>query len=226
VTLSIQAMKEVMLTRALAHGLVDAPPVFGLSRVYEILATAAVATLVNPLAVTIATDYVGFPSGGTGIAGPVVGLVGTSSITFVASALAASGFTGSRASDFFDGVSGIIEYFAGNVTFSEVPVVVAEGVGEIRPGNIVMNTSLMELTAHQLAVIEQIMVAQDRMEDPATHVELQAGELLSQARILISAVTEALAAELTRASRTGIPVTGGVVSVVPVAIIGNFGVFS
>lgn len=214
-----------MLARAVARGLVDAPPAFALSRIYEILATAAVATLVNPVAVTIIADYVGFPSG-SGIGGPVTGLVGTSPITFTASALAASAFTGSRAADFFDGAGGIIEHFAESVTFTEVPLGVAEGVGEIRPGSISMNAGIMELLAHQLAIAEGIMVAQDTIEDPATGVVLHAGDLLSQARILISAVATATAVELARASRTGIPATGGVVGVVPIPFVGSLGRFS
>src|SRR5581483_11640132 len=106
------AMQATMLARALAAGLFDKPPHFGLSRTYGVLAKGVIQTAITPLATLTMVSYTGQPvvAPATGVA-TVQGVTGMDRDGFRDRAMAASLFLGPFALPFFEGVAGIVDYF-------------------------------------------------------------------------------------------------------------------
>jgi hypothetical protein len=218
-------MSAAMLTRALAAGLFDRPPNFALSRVYSVLATGAVAALLNPLSTVVSVAYgpgqpasptPAFPIPGGGSA-TALGMDDLEPDRFAANALAASLFFGPFAPSFFTGIGGMIEYFEPAVGFQDFYTPTATGFGTLAPGGLVLNPDAVFQAMWDAAVAAEIMVVvlgvhvddpNGTIPDPTTGFPLGVGDLFVQASILLRAVSTTFAAELLLGKRLSIPVVG------------------
>jgi len=214
-------MAASMITRATTAGLIDAPPHFGLSRVYSVIAEGVVTTLLDPASTVITVEYTGKPCTVIPcIAGPVVALDGLDPSRFFPLVQTQSLFIGPFATPFFNGIGGIIEYFAPSVTLTDLLAATGTGgTGVLSPGGVILNPTDCFDNIRDEAVAEDIMVVNldhlggnplGTIPDPTTGVPLSLGDFFVQAGILVTAVTTQLAVELLFATKAGIPTNGTV----------------
>jgi len=214
------AMSAQMLGNATSMGLIDQPPNFALSRLFDVISKGVTTTLLDPTArVPLLVNYTGLgcipPCTATALG--VNGLVPS---RFQTAVTAASLFTGPSSAPFFFGIAGIVDYFAPNVTLFDP--LAPTGVG----GNGVMAAGALAYTPTEFfdnmeseAVSEDIMVVNlahlggnplGMINDPTTGAPLGLGDLFVQAGILLNAIASQLTIELLFAAQPLIPSTGAV----------------
>lgn len=212
-------MSAAMLARAVSGGLVDTPPNFALSRIYNVMARGVVATLIDPTAVVVTVSYTGNEAQPilTGVA-TSIGWDNLNPDRYHPLVLAQTTFTGLYSVPFFSGIGGIVEYAALNVTMTDVAAATGTGgTGVLTPGGVVLNANKTFDNMEAEAVLEDIMVVNlahlggnpgGTIQDPTTGVTLGLGDLFIQAETLLKAVADQLTVELAFASKSGIPTIG------------------
>lgn len=214
------AMQATMLARALAAGLFDKPPNFGLSRVYGVIAKGLVRTAVTPAETITTVSYVGQP-----IVPPALGTATVQGVTmmdrdqFKNRCVVASLFLGPASVPFFEGIAGIVDYFMPTVTLLDLFAPIgSQGQGTLLPGGIVFDAVACFANILDEAKSEKIMVVEVDVhlggnpdgvtQDPVTQETLHAGDFFSQARQLVLAVSSQFQVEVAKAQQPSIPVAG------------------
>ncbi len=221
-TLVPTAMTATMLANALAAGLFDKPPNFGLSRTYGVLATGVIETAITPLLGALTTVYyTGQPYGGPGVGGTatIQGVTGMTRNDFRDRTLQQTLFVGPLALPFFEGIAGIVDYFMPGVTLLDLFAPIGSaGTGTLVAGGIVFDAVLCLKNIQKAAQNAKIMVVDvdihlngdpnATIPDPVTQIPLHKGDFFSQALILATAVSTQFAVQCGQAMVPSIPVTG------------------
>lgn len=215
------AMATTMIARAIAHGLVDQPPYFGLSRTYKVIATGVVKTLLTPVKTLTTATYTGQPVAPPTIFGTatIQSVSGMDSGQFRDRTLAASLFTGPFSIPFFEGIAGIVDYFQPTVTLLDLFVPIGSvGTGLVLAGGIVMDAAACFDNMHKAAIDDGIMVVRTdyhlngnpngTFTDFVTQQNLKKDDLFSQPGVLLLAIATQLQVEIAKAHQEAIPVVG------------------
>lgn len=214
-------MSAAMVARAAGQGLIDQPPHFALSRVYDVIARGVVTTLFDPIATVITVTYTGRPCiAPPCIGGPVLGVNSLDPDRYHPLVQTQSLHTGPHSSKFYFGIGGIVDYFALNVTLTDpLAPTGTGGNGVLAPGGLVFDATECFNNMKSEAALEDIMVVNlvhlggnptGTIQDPTTGAPLSLGDLFAQAEILLHAVADQLTAELLIAEQPTIPSNGAI----------------
>jgi hypothetical protein len=119
------AMGADMLSRAVSKGLIDAPPYFALSRIYNAVATGIVKTL-QAAATVVTVQWTGFVPVGASI-GTANSISGPDPDGYGTDTQTEAGHTGPFAPPFYYGLGGVIDYIKPNISFVDLLCPVAAG---------------------------------------------------------------------------------------------------
>ena len=207
-----------MIVKATGAGLIDQPPLFGLSRTYNVIAKGVVQTLLNPTETLLTVLYgPGQPALGVSVAGPAIGFSGLDPDRYATACLGGTAWTGIGSLPFCTGLSGIVENFRAAASVTDLLTPTGNGVGNLTSGGIIFDADACfehmkdEATADSIMVVVLGVHTSDPLgtiEDPTTGAELEVGDLFSQAEVLLRTVSTLLAVELLFGQRLGIPVVG------------------
>ena len=212
------AMAVTMLGRATSMGLIDQPPNFALSRVYDVIARGVTTTLLNPLSrIPIVVSYTGLgcipPCSATAL-----GVLSLDPDRFQTAVTAATVFVGPFSVPFFFGIAGIVDYFAPTVTLTDLaPATGSGGNGVMAAGGLAYISTDFFDNMKSEAASEDLMVVNlahlggnplGVIADPTTGAPLSLGDLFVQADILLQAIASQLTIELAFANQPTIPSIG------------------
>ncbi len=213
-------MATNMLGRATSMGLIDRPPNFALSRLFDVISKGVTTKLIDPTArIPISVTYTGLTCIPPCLGGPVLGVNGLDASRYQTAVTAQSLFTGVSSAPFFFGIAGIVDYFLANVTLTDLlPATGAGGNGVMSPGALSYTSTDFFDEMESEAASEDIMVVNaahlngnPTIPDPTTGVPLSLGDLFVQAGILLQAIADQLSIEILNATQPLIPTTGATV---------------
>lgn len=216
--LSDVVMTAGMVNRAVAQGLINKAPTFGLSRTYAVMAKGVVKTLLDPISTVVSVFYgPGKPAIGFGVAGPTLGLQDLSPDRFAPLAQLGALHLGLFSVPFYSGIAGIVEHIQSAVIMTDFFVPTATGTGTLVEGGVVLNADDCFENMKTEALFDGIMTVQEGVHipsgqttipDPTTGIPLSVGDLFSQSELMLRSVSINLALELLFATRDGILVVG------------------
>jgi len=212
------AMAVTMLGRATGMGLIDQPPNFALSRLYDVIAKGVTTTLLNPLSrLPITVSYTGLgcipPCTATAL-----GVLSLDPDRFQTAVTVASLFVGPFSVPFFFGIAGIVDYFAPTVTLLDLfPATGSGGNGVMLAGGLAyisidfFDNMKSEAASEDLMVVNLTHLGGNPLgmiPDPTTGAPLSLGDLFVQSNILLQAIAAQLTIELAFANQPTIPSIG------------------